>query len=336
MEASSSTARICLVCQREYAKYICPRCNTPYCNLKCYKAHSESCTESFYRESACDELRGQHASPEQRQKMMEALERDHQAEAASLEQLQAGLEELDLDNLSIEQLTASQRRDFERAIVDGRLSSALTAWEPWWRRGSKAEGEQAEGMALPADLPPIESLLNGRPASDSLSFHLVQIIYSYAYCMRQFNGNWTDDPLGAAAVTLQLSDVLRNAAAPESVGEAFSSALAASHDPNVFVSGDFSNVIMDDVKAITKQVTFVYRTIAEMHQIHEQALQMAPKGKKQRRNVVHKLWFFLVWAGSVPRADLLRLHAQVASEVAALKSAQGVEQGLEFQMPNSG
>ena len=55
--------------------------------------------------------RGQHASPEQRQKMMEALERDHQAEAgavpiniwivssvcaASLEQLQAGLEELDL------------------------------------------------------------------------------------------------------------------------------------------------------------------------------------------------------------------------------------------------
>ena len=64
--------------------------------------------------------------------------------------------------------------------------------------------------------------------------------------MRQFNGNWTDDPLvppprahchlkqssgqGAAAVTLQLSDVLRTAAAPESVGEAFSSALAASHD----------------------------------------------------------------------------------------------------------
>ena len=51
------------------------------------------------------------------------------------------------DNLSIEQLTPSQRRDFERAIVDGRLSSSLTAWEPWWRRGSKAEGEQAEVLS---------------------------------------------------------------------------------------------------------------------------------------------------------------------------------------------
>lgn len=78
------------------------------------------------------------------------------------------------DNLSFDQLTPAQQRDFERAVLDGRLSSALTPWEPWWNAGSKSA--KPEGMSLPPDLPPVESVLNGRAAADTLPFHLVQIM----------------------------------------------------------------------------------------------------------------------------------------------------------------
>ena len=68
--------RVCSVCQREYSKYTCPRCNIAYCSLNCYKvqhksmqkdyyhliiilfqAHSEGCTEEFYHEHVSEELR---------------------------------------------------------------------------------------------------------------------------------------------------------------------------------------------------------------------------------------------------------------------------------------
>lgn len=36
-------------CLTQFAKYICPRCNTSYCCLACYKRHSSNCTEAFSR-----------------------------------------------------------------------------------------------------------------------------------------------------------------------------------------------------------------------------------------------------------------------------------------------
>eukprot|EP00657_Telonema_sp_P-1_P000840 TRINITY_DN1166_c0_g1_i1.p1 TRINITY_DN1166_c0_g1~~TRINITY_DN1166_c0_g1_i1.p1 ORF type:complete len:140 (-),score=55.57 TRINITY_DN1166_c0_g1_i1:71-490(-) len=89
------TSRVCLVCQRQYSKYTCPRCNAPYCSVQCYKGHSERCTECFYQESACEELKGMHSSSEQRNDMMQALQRQQDQQAEVLEQLHQGLEELD-------------------------------------------------------------------------------------------------------------------------------------------------------------------------------------------------------------------------------------------------
>eukprot|EP00658_Telonema_sp_P-2_P005977 TRINITY_DN12263_c0_g1_i1.p1 TRINITY_DN12263_c0_g1~~TRINITY_DN12263_c0_g1_i1.p1 ORF type:complete len:214 (+),score=36.96 TRINITY_DN12263_c0_g1_i1:164-805(+) len=198
MNPSSTTARICLVCQREYAKYMCPRCNTPYCTLQCYKGHSETCTETFYKESACEEMKGMSAGTEQRQQMMEALERESNAQAEALEEVHEGLEDLDLDNLSIDQLTPAQRRDFERAILDGRLSSSVSPWTPWWIRTKGSDRPQ--GIAMPPDLPALDSLLHGKSPAPTLGFHLVELLYAYAYVSRQYNGEWSDDPLGAAAV----------------------------------------------------------------------------------------------------------------------------------------
>jgi len=39
---ASSPSRVCATCQRQYAKYACPRCNLNTCSLACYQSHNSS------------------------------------------------------------------------------------------------------------------------------------------------------------------------------------------------------------------------------------------------------------------------------------------------------
>lgn len=47
-------------CNKEQAKYTCPRCNLGYCGLSCYrhKEHSD-CSEAFYKECCMEALEDQ-------------------------------------------------------------------------------------------------------------------------------------------------------------------------------------------------------------------------------------------------------------------------------------
>lgn len=47
VDAASAVSRVCGGCQRQVAKYTCPRCNVASCSLGCYRSHSASCTRSF-------------------------------------------------------------------------------------------------------------------------------------------------------------------------------------------------------------------------------------------------------------------------------------------------
>mmetsp|Transcript_599 Transcript_599/g.1433 ORF Transcript_599/g.1433 Transcript_599/m.1433 type:complete len:150 (-) Transcript_599:243-692(-) len=41
--AKKRAARPCGVCSERIGKYKCPGCKEPYCSVKCYKIHKESC-----------------------------------------------------------------------------------------------------------------------------------------------------------------------------------------------------------------------------------------------------------------------------------------------------
>lgn len=82
-------------CRRQFAKYTCPTCNTPYCSLTCFrsqvrfcsnkflilrtidfrKAHTQ-CSETFYKKEIESEI---HAEPsknaQERQRMMDLLKK---------------------------------------------------------------------------------------------------------------------------------------------------------------------------------------------------------------------------------------------------------------------
>ncbi|KAL6077103.1 HIT-type domain-containing protein [Balamuthia mandrillaris] len=149
------TTKPCRVCHKETARYTCPRCNLQYCSLACYKIHGQTCTEAFYRESVVEGLKAQKPSEEDKKRMLETLRRVHERQIEEeeatddMEQEEealarfAGLslqEGVDSSAL-LESLSEQERREFFRALADGRLGELLELWKPWWEEG----GEGGEG-----------------------------------------------------------------------------------------------------------------------------------------------------------------------------------------------
>ena len=65
--------RSCLV---QVARYTCPRCNLRYCTLACYRAEAHGpCAEAFYKAALIEELHQTKAAPEERDRVLDMLQR---------------------------------------------------------------------------------------------------------------------------------------------------------------------------------------------------------------------------------------------------------------------
>ncbi len=115
---------------------------------------------------------------------------------------------VDLEKLSLDQLTADQQADFFKAVEDGRLAKYIEPWVPWWRRvtviSECSESLSASSNAVDIervlrDLPHL-STLHARPPSPLLSIHLIDILYAFAYTIRLYNGDLESDAAQAAHV----------------------------------------------------------------------------------------------------------------------------------------
>ncbi|CAM9597254.1 unnamed protein product [Phaeothamnion confervicola] len=163
--------RICLVCNRAVAAYLCPRCRAPYCSSACYRTHGEGCTEAFYRRHVEAEMKLRCTEPDaladgkRRVASMlmrvrggmndddgapnaligddasdgEGGENDGSAEASiqRLAQLALSNESGALDE---SMLTEEERRSFARAVASGELSRFVQPWRAWWEEASGVVG----------------------------------------------------------------------------------------------------------------------------------------------------------------------------------------------------
>lgn len=164
------------------------------------------------------------------------------------------------NQVRLEELSPGEMKSFRRAIATGELSKMIKPWTPWWatltaktislgcdgtqlvisisndqevscRSLDDSDVELNEVPRGPKDpLIPISKLTRGNP-SPLLAVHLVDVIYSYCFTLRLYNGDWRADPLGAAMVVLSVSNVLREAAQPETVGEALIGCLERACSP---------------------------------------------------------------------------------------------------------
>jgi len=72
----------CEICEKNEARYTCPRCQVPYCSVACYKNHNakdsdQLCTEAFYRDRVFDMMRNEYKDPENTKTMKRILQRTH-------------------------------------------------------------------------------------------------------------------------------------------------------------------------------------------------------------------------------------------------------------------
>ncbi|PWA78031.1 HIT-type Zinc finger family protein [Artemisia annua] len=255
---------VCRVCQKQFSQYTCPRCNTRYCSLPCYKSHSLRCTESFMRDNVMGEMQQMEPGDETKQKMLDILKHFHSEEEADSMDNDDGLVDSALSKetiqkimsgvqISFDDLSTEEKKHFQRAVASGELSKLIEPWEPWWFKPSartislSPEGtqlvqpitnEEADPLNKTNEVPlgpetalaPISELTSTEP-SPLLAIHLVDILYSYCFTLRLYNDDWESEPAGSTVVVLSISSVLGHNGQPETVSEALSYCLEQTYSP---------------------------------------------------------------------------------------------------------
>lgn len=154
----------CPAAEARPARYTCPRCNVPYCSLRCYRAHGP-CAEDFYRDQVLGELRGRSASPS---RLASALRRLRQQRETEDEPQDAGLRPGPAPGGLAglwERLAPAEKAAFEQLLSRGEAGRLLPPWRPWWWRSGAGPrllqeldeapgGEAAEPEPDPAKAPP--------------------------------------------------------------------------------------------------------------------------------------------------------------------------------------
>ncbi|GAA0157200.1 hypothetical protein LIER_14519 [Lithospermum erythrorhizon] len=281
-ETPSNTASsriICRVCQKQFSQYTCPRCNTRYCSLNCYKSHSIRCTESFMKDNVMGEFHHLKSNHQTNLKMIHILKRLHSQDEDSdnindrQEPEDSSLSEetiykiLSGHHVTLEDLSPDEAKRFKTAVASGELSKLIKPWEPWWMKplanfislgqhGTPLvqplpnQNQVSENDDLQSDrldnIPrgpeaPLPSIkkLSSSEPSPLLAIHLVDIVYAYCFTLRLYNGDWESDPVGSAMAMFSISCVLGEGGLPETVSQALSHCLEQTCSPAFRHMGGF-------------------------------------------------------------------------------------------------
>ncbi|XP_064386881.1 zinc finger HIT domain-containing protein 2-like [Halichondria panicea] len=320
----SDSRQFCNICLVESFKYTCPRCNIRYCSINCYKSERHlQCSELFYKECVMRDLKNSERSPEDKQRMMELLQRFEAENATQLQgaesdtpSLEERLAGLDIDctegELVWQRLTAQEKREFNDMIKSGAAGDLLDAYTPWWEASSKVTPVESDSditvrsrPALPTDLPLLSSTV--KTVSPCVKYTVLNVLYAYAYTVRLFNGGHSELPLQSSQALLELATSLCQNVVFNSVREATGSAISLAHqNHDLFNSKEFSLFVLQDVLSIVSDQSshdcHVIRALSDVHTLFKLAHRVVKSSKSgdggETKNVWQarkKAFFLLVW-----------------------------------------
>ncbi|KAM3402739.1 hypothetical protein ACQJBY_006512 [Aegilops geniculata] len=383
----AETRVICRVCQKQFAQYTCPRCNSRYCSLTCYKGHSVQCTESFMRENVTEELKQIQPEDESKRKMLDILRRFHLEEEMESDGEDESMLSEELiqkaisgDEIKLEDLSDDEIKRFRQALASGELSKMIEPWTPWWKNPSAKsislshDGSQLirqistddttlsdpmtasesiihetpEGPESP--LPSLKQLTRAEP-SPLLTVHLVDILYSYCFTLRLYNGDWQSDPLGASTVVLSMSKVMGDGAKPETVSEALTTCIEETCSPAYRHTGGFRFAIglVDDIVTILSLGgNAVVCALCDFHRLIQAGESILKEDKvgetekarsfKKLHAAGRKLFFMTCWAHEQPSEawpSLARIVEVQKSAFEELDSGSGLRKAGRKNNPQS-
>jgi hypothetical protein len=194
----------------------------PYCSLRCYKAHSETCSEDFYKDQCYAYLRGTKATDET-VKQMHGLLHDYNSadsidhiltekQEARLHQI---VKQIDRDH-SVDLLTYAEQQEFASSLLNGQLTEEVSVWVPWWEEEAKHPGVAEVGSEDPryTSVPEFSTLSKKAPGV-WLEYHLANLLWSVAYAWRAYNGDLEYNEHDIYALLLTISDVFAGRAGQE-------------------------------------------------------------------------------------------------------------------------
>lgn len=250
-------------------------------------------------------------------------------------------------------------------MASGELSKMIEPWDPWWLKpsvrkiclghggsqlvqplgdefsGSLEDGEESSSskevpLGPEVPLPPIRKLSSAEP-SPLLIVHLVDIIYSYCFTLRLYNGDWRSDPIGSSMVILSISSVLGHGGQPESVLKALSNCLEQTCSPAYRHVGGlrFGMALVDDALSVlslgTNALICLLCDLQRLIQGAEKELR-SEKGRIPRTEVKSKLklaqrkvYFMMCWVHEQP----MEVWSSLVSLVKAEKDIASVHQESE-------
>ncbi|EHB04894.1 Zinc finger HIT domain-containing protein 2 [Heterocephalus glaber] len=342
----------CPAGEAQPARYTCPRCNVPYCSLRCYRTHG-TCAEAFYRDQVLGELRGRSASPSRLAGALRRLRQQRETENVPGEtSLSPGPGPGALSGLW-ERLTPVEKAAFERLLRQGEAGRLLPPWRPWWwgRRtrpwlleelDGSSGGDPAEPIpgdlncapAVPTRIPTLASLSRS-PTSPLVRFQLPNVLFAYAHTLALYHGG--DDALLSdfCATLLGVSGALGTQQIFASAEEALQAAAhvleAGEHPPGPLgtrgAMQESARILWGEGPANRKGYTLAAlgHLAQSLGRARKQALVRNERDRLYRAR--KKCQFLLAWTNENEDALMplgldctlaYRAHAMAAEEVAAL------------------
>lgn len=295
----------CSICKKQFNKYICPKCNVHYCSLLCYKVHSKDCTNIFYKERIVENLKTPNA-PEtfkvETLEMLKNIDKEKHENSLDEEDLEV-LSKLNLEqDISLKDLPENLQKDFQKSLKDGRISTWMKIWVPWWTQSPKIIEVKDEKK-----LTNILKLTGGKEPNIALKYSLIDLIYSYCYCERILNGESLSSLDESKNYILILSSTLAENRIYQFSEQSISKCLENARNHEVFDSIQFSISILDDVISILSSRDFTLRTLNYLEEIFKKDVKLQKK-----------LYFYQSWIDSYFEKltfDEIKQYKEVQEEI---------------------
>lgn len=252
----------------------------------------------------------------------------------------------------MEDLSPEERKQFQRAITSGVLSKMIEPWEPWWLKPSarvislRQDGtqlvrpvdDQTSSETSLSEIPtgpetplPLLCELTSRDPSPLLPVHLLDVLYSYCFTLRLYNGDWRCDPLGAAMVALSVSAILEEGRQPATVAEALGHSLGRTCSPEYKHAGGLrlGQILLDDTIGLLflgrdalvcllfdlQRLILAGETILRSEKMRREK---KVEARSKLRRAEKKVYFLMCWANEQPGEAWSSLASLVQVEKASM------------------
>ena len=169
------------------------------------------------------------------------------------------------------------------------IQTEVEPWNAWWVKRVITNYPQ------PKTKPPSH-------ASELLVYHLVDILYSYCYTLRLYNGDVSFDFEGACSVMISISSILNTTEQISSVKFALNQCINNSKRPDIFVEYQWQIEVIHDVELCLQTKAHIFRALSEAHAIAKES---------KLKLVYKKLEFFFSWAQTLEKKQIEDLQYEV-------------------------